>query len=258
MGERTSYESGTFNWVELGTDDPEASCGFYSEVFGWEGEELPGGHGSYTLFRVGGRKVAAIIRRGEKQPVNAWNAYIAVDDVDAAADQASALGGTVAAGPFDLPGAGRAAFILDPTGAAVGLWEAREHIGAELVNDPNAFSLTQLNTSDPQAAMAFFEGLFGWRTQEIPGLPQPLWMFFRDEREESMQGSLMKLPEGAEWPSHWIVYFTVESLDGTLAKFKELGGSVQMPPIEIETGRVAIALDPQGAVVALYEGEVHP
>ncbi len=83
MGERSSYENGTFNWVELGIDDPTAAGRFYTELLGWEGEKLEGGHGDYTLFRLGGKKVAAVLQRGEKQPVNAWNSYIAVDDVDA-------------------------------------------------------------------------------------------------------------------------------------------------------------------------------
>jgi len=50
-----------------------------------------------------------------------WMAYIAVDDVDAAAAKLDSLGGTLIHGPQDIPNVGRFCIIQDPTGAAVGL-----------------------------------------------------------------------------------------------------------------------------------------
>lgn len=257
MGERTAYDNGAFNWVELGTDDLDGSCDFYSELLGWGLEKHSGGHGSLAIATAGGKKVAMLMDRGEKQAVNAWNSYIAVDDVDATAARASELGGTVAAGPFDLPaGQGRAAFVVDPTGAAVGLLQAgKRHFGAELVNEPGAFSLNQLNTSDTAAARDFYAGLFGWRIEDSQTEGE-YWMAYRDETRESMNGGIMPLPEGAEWPSHWIVYFTVADIDEAVTKVEKLGGRIEMPPQEIQTGKIAIAQDPQGAIVALYAGEV--
>ena len=35
MGKRTSYEPGTFSWIELHTSDVEAAKSFYGRVFGW-------------------------------------------------------------------------------------------------------------------------------------------------------------------------------------------------------------------------------
>jgi len=258
MGERSSYENGTFNWVELGTDDPAGARDFYSALFGWEGEALPGGHGDYTVFRLGGKVVAAVLQRGEKQPMNAWNSYIAVDDADATAARASELGGTVAAGPFGLPGVARVAFILDPTGAAVGLWEARGHVGAELVNDRGAFCMNQLSSPDPAAAQAFFGSLFGWRVESMGTAEQPYWGLFRDDSMASMNASMVPLPAEAEEPPNWTVYFTVEDIGAAAAKASELGGSVDMEPVEIDDGRIAVLRDPSGAPFAMFEGDVDP
>ena len=236
MGERASYENGTFNWVELGTDDPAAAGEFYSELFGWEGEKLEGGHGDYTLFRLGGKKVAAVLQRGEKQPVNAWNSYIAVDDVDATAARAAELGGTVAAGPFDIPGVARMAFVLDPTGAAVGLWEAGGGIGAELVNDAGRFSMNQLNTSDPEVAGAFFAELFGWRVIEVPSDLDPYWALVPgrgggvDERRHDA-AARRRGPVPLDRLLHG------RGHRRSIAKVKELGGSVLVEPIGDSHGR---------------------
>ena len=257
MGERAAYEHGTPNWVELGTDEPEAACSFYSELFGWEGEEIPGGHGSYTMFRLGGKKVAGILARGEKQPVNAWNSYIAVNDADVAAARVAELGGTVAAGPFDLPGAGRAAFVLDPSGAAVGLWEAREHFGAELVNEPGALCMNQLNSRDPEAALTFFVSLFGWRVEDMGTEDLAYWGFFRDDTMASMNATMTLLPPDGGAPSHWLAYFAVSDVEASTAKAKELGGGIDLEA-EIEDGRIAVLTDPQGAYFALFEGELDP
>src|ERR1700721_32025 len=67
-----------------------------------------------------------------------WNTYIAVDDVDATVDKVGPAGGQVLMAPVDIGEAGRMAFVADPTGPAVGLWQANRHIGATLVGEPGA------------------------------------------------------------------------------------------------------------------------
>ena len=67
MGERTSYEPGTFSWVDCSTTDPDAGQAFYEGLFGWEGEPMPAGEGmTYTMFRKNGQYVAAISAHQDK------------------------------------------------------------------------------------------------------------------------------------------------------------------------------------------------
>ena len=88
MGERTSYEPGTFCWTDLATTDQEAAKAFYQGLFGWDCEDLPAGEGVvYSMMRVDGHDVAAIspqpemMREAGAPPF--WNSYVSVEDVDA-------------------------------------------------------------------------------------------------------------------------------------------------------------------------------
>ena len=174
MGERTEYAPGTFSWADLSTTDQVAAKAFYSGLFGWEAEDLPiGDDMSYSMMRLGGRAVAAIGPQQETQraagvpPV--WNSYVTVRSVDDAADRAATLGATLLAPPFDVMAAGRMAVVQDPQGAIVSLWEARESIGAELVNVPGTLCWNELVTADVDAATGFYGAMFGWTFEPMEG-----------------------------------------------------------------------------------------
>jgi predicted enzyme related to lactoylglutathione lyase len=64
-------------------------------------------------------------------------------------------------------------------------------------------------------------------------------------------------PEQAGVPPHWMPYFTAASADEVIAAVQDGGGSLVAGPIEIPTGaRLVVLQDPQGAVFAIFEGEV--
>src|SRR3954471_13926114 len=166
MGERDSYEHGTFSWADLATPDAQASKDFYGGLFGWDFEDnpIPDG-GVYVMARIGGRAAAAIFETSERHP--AWASYVTVDDLDGTTARARDLGASVLAEPFDVMDVGRMSTIQDPTGAVLCLWEPRTSIGAEIVNGPGALSLNQLNTSDVEAAQRFYTELLGWRFDSV-------------------------------------------------------------------------------------------
>src|SRR5918992_3489342 len=169
MGGRTRYEPGTFCWVGLATSDPDSAKAFYASLFGWEGEDLSAGAaGTYTMLRCGGREVAILYRQQpEARAAGApphWTSYISVEDADATAVEAAALGGAALfREPFDVLDAGRVAAISDPAGAIVSLWQPRSQIGATLVNDVGALCWNELVTTDVERAKAFFGALLGWQ-----------------------------------------------------------------------------------------------
>jgi predicted enzyme related to lactoylglutathione lyase len=78
---------------------------------------------TYTSFLNGERPAGGMYEptpeMGEIPPH--WLVYFAVDDTDAKAKKAEALGGKVCAPPADIPGVGRFAVIQDPQGAAFGI-----------------------------------------------------------------------------------------------------------------------------------------
>jgi predicted enzyme related to lactoylglutathione lyase len=118
--------AGAFCWDELLTPDPERIAAFYEGVFGWSHYTADmGAQGTYWLFRGGEKDMAGMMR----MPADAtarpfWLPYIAVDDVDAAAREATALGGKIYVQPSDIPGVGRFSVTADPTGATVALLRA--------------------------------------------------------------------------------------------------------------------------------------
>jgi predicted enzyme related to lactoylglutathione lyase len=253
MGERTEHPPGTFSWTDLYTPDREGAKTFYGGLFGWEAEDspLPGG-GVYTMLRKDGHEVAALAAAPQAEFPPFWGSYVTVSSADDAAARAKELGGTVLAEPFDVMQAGRMAILQDPQGAFFSVWEPREHVGAQLVNVDGALTFNQLNASDRDAARAFYEGLFGWRFEEISS--QPLyWSIHNGDRSN---GGVMDLPPGSPAPSHWLVYFAVDDLDGAAARIRELGGEVVVPPTAVPAGRFVVARDPQGAYFALFAGEL--
>jgi predicted enzyme related to lactoylglutathione lyase len=253
VGRRSSHPPGAFSWVELSTTDADGAKAFYTSLFGWEIDDnpIPGG-GVYTMLRLGGDAVAALYQQQvDNQPPN-WLSYVTVESADDAAARVQELGGTLITPPFDVMEVGRMAVISDPQGAVFAIWQPGTHIGAGLVNDPGSLTLNVLNATDPAAARDFYEGLFGWRFEPVSEVP-PFSSVYNGDR---LNGGMASIPPDFKLSSHWLAYFTVADLDAALARVAELGGRVDMGPMDVPAGRFAVVQDPQGAWFALFEGEV--
>ena len=242
MGERESYAPGTFCWADLGTTDADAAKAFYIGVFGWEAVDQPAGDaGTYTTFKLDGHDIAALYEMGEAERGSLtphWSSYVSVEDVDELAPKVLELGGEVLAHPFDVMQQGRMTALKDPTGASVHLWQPRDQIGAGRVNDTGCMVWNELATPDPARARDFFGRLLGWTVEpEESG-------YGVIKNKGALNGGI-RPPQDGE-PTHWLVYFTIASLDDAIKKIREAGGSV--------IGRVAAVRDPQGAAFALFEG----
>src|SRR5918995_2149725 len=157
MGKRERYEPGTFCWVDLQTTDREGAKAFYGELFGWEAEDMPAGDaGTYTMLRLDDDEVCGLYEMQPEQVIPPhWFSYVSVEDADATASRASELGGTAFGETFDIDDSGRMAFVQDPAGAMLGVWQARQHIRARRGNDPGCITWNELQTPDPQVTAAF-------------------------------------------------------------------------------------------------------
>jgi uncharacterized protein len=254
MGERTSYAPGTFSWVDLQTSDQDAAKSFYSDLLGWEYEDVPIGDGaSYSMAKLQGHSVAAIgPLQGEGMPSH-WNCYVTVESADAAADRAAELGATVIAPPFDVFDAGRMAVFADPQGAVLSVWEPKENIGAGLVNAPGALSWNDLISPDVEASAEFYGALFDWQVEEIPGAEGQYWSITNAGRSN---GGMMPMPPGSH-PA-WNLYFAVVDVDATNARATQLGATTVMGPMDVPNGRFAVIRDPQNAVFSVLSGPLDP
>ena len=255
------YPDNMFCWVDLATTDPAAAKEFFSGLFGWEYFDIPTGMGgSYSLCQINGYNVAGLsdlpAEMAEQGIPPIWSSYIKHDDVDAVAEKAVGAGGTVAMPAMDVMDAGRMIIIQDPTGAMVGLWQPKEHIGAQLVNMPHALVWNELQTKDVDTARSFYGTVFGWGHDQDPN---GYHLFKLGER---MQAGMLKMDDSwGEIPPHWGVYFMSEDIEATTARAKELGGQIHVPPSDTGTvGRFAVIGDPQGGVFTAmqFDGPVDP
>ncbi len=167
MPERDGYIPGVPCWIDTSQPDPEAALPFYRGLFGWEFEDvMPGGSdGAYLIGRIRGGDVAAVSSIPEGAPPMAmWNTYVWVDNADETAARARAAGGAVIMEPFDVLDAGRMAVLADPEGAVFCAWQAKNHKGAQVVNEHGSLNFNGLATRDPEAAKAFYGAVFGWQT----------------------------------------------------------------------------------------------
>jgi hypothetical protein len=175
-----------------------------------------------------------------------------VDDVQATTDRAAELGGQVMVPPMAITEAGWMAVIVDPTGAALGLWEAGQHQGADGFNEPGLMTWNELATRDVDAATAFYAELFGWKadTQDSEGFTYTTFLLNDKPNGGAYDMSGMMADEH---PAAWMVYFAVDDADATVATAADLGATVVREPTESPFGRMAILRDPQGPVFAVIK-----
>jgi uncharacterized protein len=271
MPERNGYIPGVPCWVDTSQPDPEAAVDFYSGLFGWEFEDvMPGSEGKYFIARLHGGDVAAVGSIPEAAPpVAMWNTYVWVESADDTASKVRDAGGGVVTEPFDVMAFGRMAVFTDPEGAAFCVWQANEHRGARVVNEPGSLNFNGLNTRDVEGAKSFYGSVLGWETMAAGGAE--MWTMpgygdylERDNPDLRKQMAEADAPEGFEdvvasinpipddqpdTPAHWSVTFAVDDADATAAKATELGGTVIVPPFDAPWVRMTIINDPQGATL---------
>jgi predicted enzyme related to lactoylglutathione lyase len=290
MPERDGYIPGVPCWVDASEPDPDAAVDFYSGLFGWEFEDVmpPDSEGKYfiarlrrvrpsSLFGEGaprdiegpGGDVAAVGSIPEAAPPMAmWNTYFWVDSADETAARVRDAGGGVVMEPFEVMDACRMAVFTDPEGAAFCVWEAKQHKGAQIVNDPGSLNFNGINTRNVAGARSFYGSVFGWQTLTLDGGAE-MWTLpgYGDHLERNNPGLRKQVaemggPAGFEdvvatinpiaddqpdTPAHWSVTFAVDDADATAAKATELGGKVIVPPFDAPWVRMTIIGDPQGA-----------
>ncbi len=120
---------GAFCWRELHTKDTAEAEAFYTRLLGWTAVTKEMAFGAYTSFVQGDHPVAGMTpmtaEQGEAPPH--WMTYVSVDDCDASAAKAKALGGTICVPPTDFPEVGRFAMLNDPAGAAFSIIKLALH-----------------------------------------------------------------------------------------------------------------------------------
>jgi hypothetical protein len=113
-----------------------------------------------------------------------------------------------------------------------------------------------LMTTDVDGCKDFYGGLFGWTADDMPTPMGPPYTMFRlDGRTVAGMGPI---PSGQPMPPVWSTYVLVADLDGAVGATVGAGGAVVMPAMDVmDQGRMAMVSDPSGAVIGIWQPQVH-
>jgi predicted enzyme related to lactoylglutathione lyase len=110
---------------------------------------------------------------------------------------------------------------------------------------------------DPEAAVAFYSGLFGWEFEDVMG-PESEGAYFIARLRGGDVAGVGSIPEGAPPMAMWNTYVWVESADETASKVRDAGGTTLMEPFDVmDAGRMAVFADPEGAAFCVWQAKRH-
>ena len=251
---------GQFIWYELSTPDVESAKQFYPRFTGWGMQPFDA---DYTMWTSNGVPIAGLFRlNAEMQqqgvPPN-WMAYVESNDVDATVEQAKSLGGSVVAGPDDIPGTGRFAVLRDPQGATFGVYKSSNPSGAwDGTPVVGRFSWHELMTTDYQAAFSFYQSLFGWEKTSDMDMGGGNLYFMFGKGGVAYGGMYNRMPDMGDMPPFWMMYIHVKDVAKAVNQATSGGGRVHRPQMDIPGGSIAILGDPEGAGFALHHANAQP
>ncbi|WP_165396111.1 VOC family protein [Streptomyces sp. F001] len=232
-----AYAEGVPCWVDAQLPDVEAGKRFYGELFGWTFEESYGG----TVWAYhDGEPVAGLAHKPDGRLPTVWTVSFATPDAEALCRRILAADGQIVTAPIPVGELGVAALAADPEGAVFGLWQPGTHQGFGRRHEPGSFARVELYARDPEAAGAFYGGLF---TDAL----------FGTDAEPDFGRTPLTEVFPAEMPPHFLVHFRVEDCDAALGTVNRLGGRIQAGPFDTSYGTVGVASDDQGASFAVLQ-----
>jgi predicted enzyme related to lactoylglutathione lyase len=112
---------------------------------------------------------------------------------------------------------------------------------------PNPFVHVELGTTDLGQAKTFYQKLFDWKLEDMPG------DYTMIKVGEGTGGGMMKA-KSPGMPSHWMAYVLVDDVAGSLKKAKSLGAEICMEATDVGGyGTMGIFKDPTGANLAIWK-----
>lgn len=242
-----AYHQGKFVWFEIMSTDVERAKAFYTELLNWKAEPMTMGDFEYILLKNGETGIGGILPTMQENMPSHWLSYVAVDDVDAKAKAVEEAGGKLVMPANDIPGVGRMALVQDPQGGHFHLFKPADDEGEDPAGRPGDFHWNELWTSDDTAALAFYEGVFGYSHDTMKmGEAGDYYILMAGEKSA---GGMMKSPE-ASVPVTWLPYVHVADVDATTERAHSMGAEVKKPPSDIPgVGRFSIVADPTGGVL---------
>ncbi len=243
---------GTPTWTDHASPDAEAARNFYHAIFGWQYDIGGPEFGGYTTARLGDKTVAGLSAIPETMAgmKPSWGLYFATNDIQADVDRAEKLGAKVVLQPMVVGAFGSMAHLQDPTGAEFSLWQADQHVGWQVSNDPGSMAWHELYSPDAIAARDFYTALLGATADTMPG---GMEYYVLKHGEDQLCGIMQIEPSWGPMPAQWVSYFAVVNTDETVSKIIQSGGKIMGNVDDSPFGRLAAAMDPFGATFKIIQ-----
>ncbi|NOZ02779.1 MAG: VOC family protein [Deltaproteobacteria bacterium] len=250
-----SHLSGKFVWFEVMTHDIDKAKAFYTQMFGWEVEEMSMEGGFvYSAFRNGGANFGGLfpMDKSMKDVPPHWLGYLSVDDVDETAKKIESAEGMIAVEPMTVPGVGRMALALDPEGARFSVFAGQQPDPPDDQDtEIGGICWCELWSNLADAALKFYCGVFGYDFEEFPTEGEGKYYVLKTG-DKTRAGIMQSRTPGV--PSNWVQYVSVENCDNAADKARSLGGKVLFDPVEMRgVGRFTVIEDPEGAVIGIIQ-----
>ena len=248
MTDKTPLDPGHFCWVDVAVADPTKTHKFFAELFGWSRRVRPTeDNQAYSIMTNHGEHVAGICAVENAGP-SQWMAYLLVSDLQQAESKVESLGGKVLRRGVEIPTFGILSVVEDPTGAVFALWKP----GRQEFRKPRQHgnvSWYELVSRDPDRAKQFYAELAGWELSETVYDGAPFTIFEKNGKE--LAG--LRAIKGEELPA-WHIYFAVDDVDQTAELCRSSGGTVVLPPFDVEgLGRCTMLKDPSGGYFGAFQ-----
>jgi predicted enzyme related to lactoylglutathione lyase len=243
----TAWPAGTPCWVDYAAADIDGAKDFYTSVIGWDYTEGRPEFGGYLTAKTKGLGAAGLMPKMDPSQPSVWTTYFATDDAAATVEAITAAGGTVVVGPADVGPLGKMVIAIDPQGQAFGAWQAADHTGVQIYNEPGALVWNEAATSDTKAAQQFYGKVFGFSFDQIEGMDD----YATFSIGEGPLGGLGAQSPGA--PEGWSVCFSVANTDAAVAAAESGGGKVRTAAADTPYGRFAVLEDPWGATFSVMQ-----
>lgn len=243
---------------EIAGPDGPALQQYYRDLFGWDVQAQGPEMGNYgVVMWMEGGIGGGIMESTDDMPVSSYvTFYIQVDDLQAALDKLSGLGGSPVMPPMEIaPEVGSVAMFADPAHNTIGLYALPAEMSGDIPPRSSSPPVVhfELGGSDAQALEDFYAEMFGWQVNPVEMGDGGIYRLVQQEAD-GIGGGIFQHIEGMP-PNAPGIAVAVDDLQAYLDKAVCLGGSALMQPSAIPGGFGSLAVfnDIAGNRISLFK-----